>query len=207
MYIYLTTNEVNGKMYIGMTTREDKNYLGSGKNLKRAIKKYGKENFTTKILEECSTFEELCEREEYWINHLNAKDNPNFYNIIDGGMGGNSESLKEYWSNMSKEERKKCRNWNPHFRRNPPVGEKNPMWGKSTSEYVKEAWNNRTEKERKKIAEKVSETRINLGSAKGENNPMYGRSAIREQNLNWYTDGETTIYRKEGTQPNGYKLG
>lgn len=45
MYIYLTTNTINGKKYIGMCTRDDDWYFGSGKLIKSAIKKYGKENF------------------------------------------------------------------------------------------------------------------------------------------------------------------
>ena len=47
-YIYLTKNIVNGKSYVGKHTYRgkdsfDKNYLGSGYLLKRAIKKYGKD--------------------------------------------------------------------------------------------------------------------------------------------------------------------
>ena len=41
-YIYLTTNLINNKRYIGMTTKNDSNYFGSGKLIKWAIKKYGK---------------------------------------------------------------------------------------------------------------------------------------------------------------------
>ena len=45
-FIYITTNMVNGKRYIGQKKFCDgwKTYLGSGKLLKEAIKKYGKEN-------------------------------------------------------------------------------------------------------------------------------------------------------------------
>ena len=50
-YIYLTTNNINGMKYIGKHYGElDDPYLGSGKILKRAITKYGKENFTKSIL-------------------------------------------------------------------------------------------------------------------------------------------------------------
>ena len=46
-FIYITTNMVNGKRYIGQKKFCDgwKTYLGSGKLLKKAIKKYCKENF------------------------------------------------------------------------------------------------------------------------------------------------------------------
>jgi len=43
--IYLTTNLLNGKIYIGQSVKNDPYYLGGGKNLKRSIKKYGRSNF------------------------------------------------------------------------------------------------------------------------------------------------------------------
>lgn len=44
-------------------------------------------------------------------------------------------------------------------------------------------------------------------NSSGENNPMYGKSAIKEKNLKWYTNGEKTIYVSEGTQPEGFIRG
>ena len=55
--IYRTTNLLNGKYYVGAhrTTKKNDDYLGSGVALKRAIKKYGRENFSKEIVEECET--------------------------------------------------------------------------------------------------------------------------------------------------------
>ena len=89
-YVYLTTNNINGKKYIGMTTRNNPNYLGSGKLIKRAIKKYGRENFSVSILEHANAFEELCELEKYYIEKYNAIERDDFYNIHEGGNGGNT---------------------------------------------------------------------------------------------------------------------
>jgi len=87
MVIYKTTNLVNGKQYIGMDSKNNPNYLGSGSYLKRAIKKYGKQNFKKEILETCSSHVELIQREEYWLNYYDAGNNPIFYNAHNHSYG------------------------------------------------------------------------------------------------------------------------
>lgn len=86
-------------------------------------------------------------------------------------------------------------------------GDKNYWYGKSTSSNVKKIWDNRTETEIKRLSEKISKTRKEKGIAVGESNPMYGRSAVTEQNLKWYNDGEKNIYVTEGTQPVNFVRG
>lgn len=99
MYIYCITNNINGKQYVGLTTRtvnESKSYYGSGIHIKRAIKKYGKVNFSKDILEEITDEDKLSTCEQYWITELNTIS-PNGYNLTDGGERGytiSAESLK-----------------------------------------------------------------------------------------------------------------
>lgn len=71
--VYKITNLVNGKIYIGKheTDNLDDGYLGSGKLLKRAIEKYGEENFQREILFECSSKAEMDAREAELVNELN----------------------------------------------------------------------------------------------------------------------------------------
>lgn len=94
-YIYLTTNLINNKKYIGQHKCEtfDKNYFGSGSIFKKALKKYGKDNFSISILCECCTAEELNEKEKYYINLYNAVGNDAFYNVNYGGYREGSKNL------------------------------------------------------------------------------------------------------------------
>lgn len=89
MQIYLTTNLVNGKKYVGRDANDRNWYLGSGVFLRQAIKKYGAENFKKEVLEVCESKLHMIEREKWWIKHLNAVNDPNFYNMSykSGGMG------------------------------------------------------------------------------------------------------------------------
>lgn len=80
-YIYLTTNLINGKQYIGQHKgKPTDKYYGSGTNIVKAIQKYGKENFKKEILCYCSTREEADEKEKFYIAEFNAVENKNFYN-------------------------------------------------------------------------------------------------------------------------------
>ena len=78
--------------YIGkcIYTRKNnwENYLGSGLYLKRAIKKYGVENFTRIILSEATSAEELMVLEEYYILLYNAVESPDYYNVKLTSIGG-----------------------------------------------------------------------------------------------------------------------
>lgn len=85
MIIYKTTNLINGKIYIGQDSKNKNGYLGSGQNIKRAIKKYGKQNFKKEIIEKCNSIDELNNREKYWINFYNSKDGKIGYNLSNGG--------------------------------------------------------------------------------------------------------------------------
>jgi group I intron endonuclease len=87
MVIYQTTNLINGKKYIGRDAWNRSNYIGGGKALKQAIKKYGKENFKKEILEYCNSKEELLEREAYWLKFYNVVEDSNYYNMTLSSKG------------------------------------------------------------------------------------------------------------------------
>lgn len=90
MVIYKITNLINGKIYIGQTTRSVKERWKSHCNRKdsksaitSAILKYRKENFTLEIIEKVS-IKSIDRRERYWIKKLNTIA-PNGYNLEFGG--------------------------------------------------------------------------------------------------------------------------
>jgi len=88
MVVYLVENLINGKRYIGMDTKNNPKYLGSGTLIKISIRKYGSDNFKKIILEECKNISELEKRESFWINYYNALTNNNFYNLEDNRKRG-----------------------------------------------------------------------------------------------------------------------
>jgi group I intron endonuclease len=108
-YVYLTTNLINGKQYVGDHTinpKEKRYYIGSGLINELAIKKYGEKNFFKEILEWFDTRNESFIAEEKYIKQFNTLV-PNGYNISPtGGMGVNgglhSQESKDKVSHKNK---------------------------------------------------------------------------------------------------------
>lgn len=133
--IYVTVNKVDGRRYIGQHKCKNDNdsYLGSGKILKQAISKYGRENFERFTLYIADTEEELDQKEIEFISAFRATERELYYNINEGGnanrmcgknnpMYGRKGTLApSYGRTISEEERK---------RRSEAVkGDKNPWFG------------------------------------------------------------------------------
>jgi hypothetical protein len=104
-YVYIVTNHINDKVYIGVhkTDNLDDGYMGSGLALQRAYKKYGIENFEKEILAFCDTYKDALDLEGKLVN----KDfvlREDTYNLHIGGVHweGGSKSLFEKMSNAQK---------------------------------------------------------------------------------------------------------
>lgn len=99
--IYIITNTINNKIYIGQTIQtldarwQEHCRKSCSKNeanmaIKKAIFKYGKENFIIKEIEKCD-ISTLDEKEIYYINLYNSYNEG--YNLTKGGKNG-SKPLK-----------------------------------------------------------------------------------------------------------------
>lgn len=108
MYIYLLTNKVNGKYYVGQTKKKNlQKYfifkrwcarVGKKTNMPivKAIAKYGWDNFIVDILAIPETPEQMNDLERIWIILLNARDPEFGYNLCIGG-GKGQLTLSEEW--------------------------------------------------------------------------------------------------------------
>lgn len=103
-FIYVITNDVNGKQYVGKTNfsleRRFREHISDSKKdrcnkrpLYSAMNKYGIEHFHIEQLEECCA-EDSAEREEYWIAKLNTYGHTG-YNATKGGDSKKYYDYKE----------------------------------------------------------------------------------------------------------------
>jgi group I intron endonuclease len=174
-HIYLVTNKLNGKQYVGQTTVA-RNKVGHGLIVTEAYKKHKKENFN---------YEPICKNinnrnilnfiERFWIKVINSRF-PNGYNIEAGGSnkGIVAESTKQklreanLGKKLSVETKAKIALFSAGRYHSEETKVKlkiarskqvPPMLGKTTSEETKE---------------KIRKTKL------GSNNPMYGKSITDE---------------------------
>ena len=150
-YIYITTNLINGKKYIGRRKSKEflkEGYLGSGVHLKNAIKKYGKENFKVELIEECDNWYQLVFRETYHIVKHDAVDSDMYYNVSYGGPnegfvdGGNNIAKSDYARTINSEKhkgKKMPKGFAEHQRQihlGKPSGMKGHAHSKETKEFL-----------------------------------------------------------------------
>ena len=107
--IYKITNLINNHCYIGQSVniakrwvreKSDANNINSesyNTALSRAFRKYGIENFSFEIIEECDQTV-LNEREKYWITYYDSHHNG--YNSTDGGDGNLNLEVKISYENL-----------------------------------------------------------------------------------------------------------
>jgi group I intron endonuclease len=103
--VYVIVNKMNGKMYVGSTkvklsTRFNRHLIkvnqGSNNSIHRAIRKYGKENFDIRMIEEYSSKETMLQGEIELIAYFDTYKSKYGYNDTLGGEGGNTNGGKKF---------------------------------------------------------------------------------------------------------------
>lgn len=85
-FVYKITNKTNGHYYIGVhsTTCIEDGYTGSGTLMKRALRKYGVQNFDREIIDSLETRNDAFKKEAELVNQSLLND-PKCYNLALGG--------------------------------------------------------------------------------------------------------------------------
>lgn len=139
LYVYLITNEINKKIYIGYTTKGEKRWnqhlrVAKGGPIKysseysyihRAINKYGIDNFVFEPLEYHVSIKELKESEIFWISYFKSIG-AQLYNLTTGGDGSTGYKADE------RQKKEISTRMLGQF-----SGNKNPFYGKTHSEEAK----------------------------------------------------------------------
>lgn len=196
-YLYEIKNLINNKIYRGVHKTNDLNdgYMGSGKVITAAIKKYGIENFTKVILEQFDTSAAMYAREDEVVNkEFLARDD--VYNLRRGGLGGfdyihQSDSVRAWRSKGGKQVHSLM---------------KENKTGQYADDFVSPFSNRELQKQLRKLAsspkaiEKKKRTYAEIGHQQGDKNSQAGTM--------WITnDLENKKIKKTESIPLGFRKG
>lgn len=194
-YIYCIENKLNGKTYIGQHKSSDisDSYMGSGKIIKKAIKKHGLENFTKSILAITGTKENINILEKYFIASFRSEGKAE-YNITDGGdapiFSGKfeverklkiSETSKKRWENFEYKKRVGEKISKSH------IGLKRKKHSEETKKKISEASKKRWQdlNYRNIVCQKLKGRKV------PRNKPAWNKGKIT--NFHWWTNGVDNV--------------
>ena len=202
--VYKITNKINGKIYIGKHQTNDINdsYMGSGKLIRRAQKKYGIENFSKEILFDFDSEELMNAKEAELVTEEFCLREDN-YNLCSGGHGGFSYINRT--RDHSQHNNKLARNRSyaePGFldylnnKHGLIIAERHAQ-GKYKNKFPESALLNAQSEEAKK---KRKNTLAKIGHSQGEKNSQFGSM--------WITNGiENKKIKKLDFIPEGWYKG
>lgn len=200
-YLYKTTCLITGRFYIGIhsTNNLEDGYMGSGKRLRRSIRKYGVNNHEKEILEFFENRELLIEREKEIITP-EVLANKKCMNIQPGGGGGFSLEQQRNNANKSNEKQKYLRENDIEWveKKSKKISHSNLVQYENGQREKKHFfdWSGKSHSEetKRKIGEKNSTKQI------GKNNSQYGTC--------WITNGiENKKTKKNLNIPQGWYRG
>lgn len=179
-FIYITTNNITGKKYIGKkyyiykSGKESnwKEYLGSSKLLMEDINLFGRENFTKEILAEANTEKELAALEKFYIDSHDAVYSEEYYNLSNNvdkffTTQNSTQRMIETRSKWSDEKKQAVSdklkfNWNnltddeKQARINNMSKPRSDNFKRVRSNAQKKVWENYTEEDKRKISNRRS---------------------------------------------------
>lgn len=211
--VYKTTNVLNDNFYIGVhkTNLENDSYLGSGKVIKLAIKKYGRANFKKEVLFIFNNIDEAFQKEKDLLKIYLTDEK--CYNIAYGGKDGALHLVNDLGLNVLIQEQRL---------RNPQVSILAIEKGRDALKILRE---DKTSEWSKRYRENLSKSRIKSGHssfknlckdeafqlkrkiafkknnhAKGDKNSQHGTI--------WITNGEKNKkIKKDSLIPEGWRRG
>jgi group I intron endonuclease len=191
--IYLITNSINEKKYVGKTSlsapdrwKQHLNDTQKGRNgrIGRAIRKYGKDSFQIITIDNASNNERACEFEKYYIALYETHKKSIGYNLTMGGDGGTfteegrkklSEKSKKMWAENYDYMRSVMPSFAGHKHSPETIeklrqlslgkfeGDRNPFYGQTHAE-----------------ATRVLMSELKKESYIGEGNPFFGKTHTEE---------------------------
>lgn len=187
--IYLWTNTINGKHYVGQAhnfydrmSQYKKGHFN--KYMKQAINKYGAESFDITILECNVPFEDLDGKEQYWLDYYQSYLRDKGYNICEvAGTTFGYRHTTESKNKMSQIAKERFQDADIRKRMSESMmGRKHDEeWKKQHSDWLKERW--ATDEEYRQFWHDKMAGENNYFFGKhycGEANPMYGKHLSEE---------------------------
>ena len=213
MEIYRYTNKINGKVYIGMTTRdveirhnEHVSDINDGTYFHRALKKYGIEGFVLEVIDTANDVDELKDKEKYWIGfYYSFAQKSKGYNLTLGGDGALGAVCSDETRLMLSESKR---------------GKKNHMFGRTCEKSPRfhtlhsEETRIKMSIARNKRAKLSEETKRKISSSlkgkyTGEQNSMFGKTGTENpsaRKLLCVTTREVFNYMKKAAKKYGVDL-
>lgn len=201
--VYKVTNKINNKIYVGVhkTSNIDDGYMGSGVILKRALAKYGIENFEKEILESFDDCDAMFDMETKIVNDDFVSDSMT-YNLKLGGSGGYDYIHNNGLNNIADNHKKASAARSLKMKNDPEFRERHRQQVSKTMTQTHKDGKIRYDTFTGKTHSEETKAKISEANSKltGEKNSQFGSM--------WITDGsQNKKIKKSDTIPEGWVKG